>query len=110
MKIKDIDLISMFSLVIALKRDKTSPDLSHEEVCNGIAEELDELRQATDEPSEHIPPYTQRQEELADIILVALTELEMLGNRYYQADRKDIADLVSNIIGAKLEYNKTRKD
>jgi len=107
---KDIDFVSMFSFAIALKRGKTSPNLSHEEVCNGISEELDELRQATDEPSEHIPPYTQRQEELADIILAALTELEMLGNRYYQAGRKDIADLASKIIAAKLEYNRVRKD
>lgn len=107
---KDIDFVSMFSLAIALKRGKTNPNLSHEEVCNGIAEELDELRQATDEPSEHIPPYTQRQEELADIILAALTELEMLSFRYYQAGRKDIVNLASNIISAKLKYNKTRKD
>lgn len=107
---KDINFISIHSLVIALKRGKTNLNLSHEEVCNGIAEELDELRQATDEPSEHIPPYTQRQEELADIILAALTELEMLSIRYYQAGRKDIADLASNIITDKLEYNKTRKD
>lgn len=105
----DINLIGLCSLVTALKRKKTTMNLSHEERCNGIAEELDELRRATNEPSEHIPPYTQRQEELADIILAALTELGMT-TFVYNKDKGKPVDLWSDIIQAKIKYNVSRKD
>lgn len=98
----DIDFIAMWSFVLACKRGKTRMELSHEDVCNGIEAELNELREATDEPSEHIPQFTQRQEELADIILSAATEL--------LKECSKTCVLTSDVIKAKIEYNKQRKD
>lgn len=72
---RDIDFIAMQSFTSACRRGKTSMERTHEEICNGIESEFKEFRAATDEPSEHIPPFTQKQEELADIILSACTDL-----------------------------------
>lgn len=48
-------------------------------------------------PSEHLPEYTEAQEELADILITCLTEL----------DRRKVD--VEEIIMKKIEFNKIRK-
>lgn len=97
----DIDFIAMQSFTSACRRGKTSVDLTHEEICNGIEAEFKEFREATNDPSEHLPQFTQRQEELADIILSACTELLKECN-------KNGPSLPSQVINAKIKFNKTR--
>ena len=50
-----------------------------------------------EKPSEHLPEYTEAQEELADILITCLTEL----------DRRKVD--VEEIIMKKIEFNKIRK-
>lgn len=97
----DVNVLASFSYDLAIKRAKTSLNLSIDDICNGIGEELKELRNATENPSEHIPDYTEQQEELADVILAGLTELRKIceGKCY-----------VSDVLSAKIEFNKNRKD
>lgn len=97
----DVNVFASFSYDLAIKRGKTSLNLSIDDICNGIGEELEELRNATENPSEHIPDYTEQQEELADVILAGLTELRKI------CEGKC---LVSDVLSAKIEYNKNRKD
>lgn len=80
----------------ALKRGKITREDSHEIIYIGINKELNEFCDATDNPSEHLPQYTERQEELADVLICCLTELHREG-----------VD-VEEIIKAKIEYNKKR--
>ena len=81
----------------AIIRGKTSKDLSHDETFFGILEELREFREASEvEKSEHLPEYTQAQEELTDVLICCLTELHRRG-----------VD-VERIIKDKIEFNKTR--
>lgn len=81
----------------AIIRGKTSKDTTHDETFFGILEELREFREASEvDPSEHLPEYTQAQEELTDILICCLTELHRRG-----------VD-VEKIINAKIEFNKMR--
>lgn len=81
----------------AVKRGKTSEDASHLDTFFGILSELKEFREASEvDPSEHLPEYTQAQEELTDVLICCLTELHRRG-----------VD-VEEIIKAKIEFNKTR--
>lgn len=81
----------------AIIRGKTSKEISHDDTFFGILEELKEFREASEvDPSEHLPEYTQAQEELTDVLICCLTELHRRG-----------VD-VEEIIKAKINYNKTR--
>lgn len=80
----------------ALQRGKITPLNTHEDIVAGITDEIREFQEATDAPSEHLPHYTQRQEELADILICCLTELH----------REKVG--ITNLITAKIEFNKTR--
>ena len=81
----------------AIIRGKTLKDLSHNDTFWSILEELKEFREASEvDKSEHLPEYTQAQEELTDVLISCLTELHRRG-----------VD-VEEIIKAKIEYNKTR--
>lgn len=80
----------------AIRRCKITPEDSHEIIYIGINQELNEFCNATDNPSEHLPQYTERQEELADVLICCLTELHREG-----------VD-IEKIIKEKIEYNKTR--
>lgn len=97
----DIDIIAIQSFTSACSRGKTSLKMTHEEVCNSIEEEFKEFRDATDEPSEHIPPFTQKQEELADIIIAASTELLKLCVKN--------ENMPSQVINAKIKFNWKRE-
>ena len=97
----DVNVLASFSYDLAIKRGKTGLNLSIDDICNGIGEELEELRNATEKQSKHIPDYTEQQEELADVILAGLTELRKI------CEGKCF---VSDVLSAKIEYNRNRKD
>lgn len=81
----------------AVRRGKTSEEASHLDTFFGILSELKEFRAASEiEKSEHLPQYTQAQEELTDVLICCFTELHRRG-----------VD-VEEIIKAKIEFNKTR--
>jgi NTP pyrophosphatase (non-canonical NTP hydrolase) len=92
-----INQLAQTAFDTAIIRGKTSKDTTHDETFFGILEELREFREASEiDPSEHLPEYTQAQEELADVLICCLTELHRRG-----------VD-VGEIIKAKINYNKTR--
>jgi NTP pyrophosphatase (non-canonical NTP hydrolase) len=81
----------------AIIRGKTNKDLSHNDTFFGILEELKEFRQASEvTKSEHLPEYTEAQEELADVLICCLTELHRRGTN------------IEEILKAKIDFNKTR--
>lgn len=81
----------------AIIRGKTEKDMNHLDTLFGIFSELKEFRDASEvEKSEHLPQYTQAQEELTDVLICCLTELHRRG-----------VD-VERIIKEKIEFNKTR--
>lgn len=81
----------------AILRGKIKKELSHIDTFFGIFEEMKEFKEASEvEKSEHLPCYTQAQEELTDILICCLTELHRRG-----------VD-VEKIIKDKIEFNKTR--
>lgn len=81
----------------ALRRGKTSIYNSHKQDTESIMIEVNEFAEASeDKKSEHLPEYTEAQEELADIIIGCMTELFKRG-----------VD-VDKIIDAKIEFNEQR--
>ena len=81
----------------AIIRGKTARDMNHLDTFFGIFSELKEFREASEiDPSEHLPEYTQAQEELTDVLICCLTELY----------RREVN--VEEILIAKINYNKTR--
>ena len=81
----------------ALRRGKTSIYNSHKQDTESIMIEVNEFAEASeDKKSEHLPEYTEAQEELADIIIGCMTELFKRGID------------VDKIIDAKIEFNEQR--
>ena len=81
----------------AIIRGKTAKDMNHLDTFFGIFSELKEFRDASEiDKSEHLPQYTQAQEELCDVLICCLTELHRRGTN------------VEEILKAKIEFNKTR--
>lgn len=69
----------------------------HRESYVAILRELGEYDLASElTKSEHLPQYTEAEEELADVLIVCLTELHRRGTN------------VEEIVKAKIEFNKTR--
>ena len=96
-QIQQINDLARQAFSTAIIRGKTSKELSHDDTFFGILEELREFREASEiDPSEHLPEYTQAQEELTDVLICCLTELHRRG-----VDVKEI-------IKAKINYNQTR--
>ena len=82
----------------AIIRGKTQKDLPHLDTFFGILEELKEFREASEfDKSDHLPRYTQAQEELTDVLICCLTELHRRNTN------------VEEILKAKIEFNKTRE-
>lgn len=82
---------------IAIIRGKTEKDAGHLDTFFGILSELKEFREASEvEKSEHLPQYTEAQEELTDVLICCLTELY----------RREVD--VERIVKEKVEFNKTR--
>lgn len=97
----NIDAIANRSLSVALKRGKISPytdDKSlHLESLRGLCEELAEFSAASETTrSKHLPAFSEAEEELADIALVALTELS----------RRSIS--VEQLLLTKISFNENR--
>lgn len=96
-QIPRINDLAQTAFETAIIRGKTEKDADHLDTFFGILSELKEFREASEiEPSEHLPEYTQAQEELTDVLICCLTELHRRG--------VDVED----IIKAKIEFNKTR--
>lgn len=59
-----------------IERGRIRRFMNHHECVEGIGEELQEFNDSSEfRKSEHLPQYTQAQEELADILISAMTEL-----------------------------------
>ena len=81
----------------ALKRGKTSIYNYHCDDVDGLLEEIKEFAEASEEkPSEHLPEYTEAQEELADILISCMTELFKRGVN------------IDKIVDAKIAFNESR--
>lgn len=94
----DLNTLSSTCHKIAIKRGKVGDEIIHWKSASSISDELMEFIKANEEsPSEHLPEYTEAQEELADILITCLTEL----------DRRKVD--VEEIIMKKIEFNKIRK-
>lgn len=92
-----LNMLSARSYASAVNRGKTSSVCTHNDTFWGIFEELKEFREAYENtPSEHLPDYSQAQEELADILICCLTELHRRG--------VDIDKLILD----KIQYNEER--
>ena len=93
----DLNGIASEAFYNALKRGKTSVFSSHNDVFIQIMDEVWEYKNASEtNKSEHLPEYTEAQEELADVLICCLTELHKRGVN------------VEAIVEAKVEYNKRR--
>lgn len=81
----------------ALRRGKTSIYNSHQQDTESIMIEVNELAEASeDKKSEHLPEYTEAQEELADILICCMTELVKRGVN------------VDKIVDDKIKFNENR--
>lgn len=82
----------------AIKRKKTTPHINHTLDAVSLLQELDEFHMADEKKaSGHIPPYTEAQEELADILITCLTELYKRGTN------------IEAIVTQKIDFNEQRK-
>ena len=82
----------------AKKRGKVKHHVLHFLTWCDIFDELDEFDKASEKlHSDHLPEYTEAQEELADILITCLTELH----------RRNVD--IEAIITKKLEFNQNRK-
>lgn len=94
----DLNNIAALCAENARKRGKVGYDVSHYLTSCSIYNELDEFDKASEKAhSDHLPEYTEAQEELADILITCLTELH----------RRNVD--IEAIITKKLEFNQNRK-
>lgn len=81
----------------ALRRGQTTEEVRHEQTIVHLANEFAEFVVANEYlQSEHLPFVSQADEELADILIVCLTELKRRGLD------------VENLIKKKMEFNEKR--
>jgi NTP pyrophosphatase (non-canonical NTP hydrolase) len=81
----------------ALRRGKTSVYNYHQDDAQTLMAEMKEFAEASEDmKSEHLPEYTEAQEELADIIIGCMTELFKRGVN------------IEKIIDAKIAFNEKR--
>lgn len=93
----DLIRISKECSETAFRRGQIGENVEHWPSAGSISGELMEFIKADEnKPSEHLSGYTEAQEELADILIVCLTELNRRG-----------VD-VEKLIIEKTEFNKTR--
>lgn len=84
---------------IALQRGKITPNSSPRATLYHISAEWRELLNATKFKSEHLPEWSEQEEEAADIIITTLTYLESIRCKN-----------IENLIRAKIEFNSKRND
>ena len=83
----------------AVRRGKIDPDNdSNNNLHRDLLEEVAEVFECTGEKSPHIKEYLDVEEELADVIIVALSTLH-----HFKCD-------IDSLIEAKLNYNNYRMD
>ena len=83
----------------AVRRGKIDPDNdSNNNLHRDLFEEVAEVFECTGEKSPHIKEYLDVEEELADVIIVALSTLD-----HFKCD-------IDSLIEAKMNYNKNRMD
>ncbi|MBO7280572.1 MAG: hypothetical protein J6V00_05335 [Bacteroidaceae bacterium] len=93
----EINQLAQTAFNTAIIRGKTEKDAGHLDAFFDILSELKEFREASEvKKSEHLPQYTEAQEELTDVLICCLTELHRRG-----------VD-VERIIKEKIEFNKRR--
>lgn len=93
----DINSLAILAKENAFKRGKTCQGVFHSKTAADISRELTEFLCASEQDrSEHIPDYTEAQEELTDILITCLTELA-----------KRNVD-IEKILMDKIFYNQTR--
>lgn len=81
----------------ALRRGKTSVYNNHPDDAQTLMAEMKEFAEASEDmKSEHLPEYTEAQEELVDIIIGCMTELFKRGVN------------IEKIIDAKIAFNEKR--
>ncbi|MFR1326623.1 MAG: hypothetical protein ACLSCE_10375 [Bacteroides cellulosilyticus] len=83
----------------AIKRGKIGRHSSPKAIITAISKEWRELCEATEYRSNHIPKYSECEEEAADIIIASLTYLQRIGCR-------DIEQLIKD----KINFNAQRED
>lgn len=94
----DLTTIARISFESALRRKKTKAEIVHKDDAISLSQEFTEFYQARETaPSEHLPKYTEAQEELADIMISCLTELYKRGTD------------IEGIILEKITFNQQRK-
>lgn len=84
---------------IALRRGKINLYTSRRAIINDISTEWRELSNADKTQSNHIPQYTEQEEEAADVIIATMTFLTKIGC-------KDIEQLIKD----KISFNDHRTD
>lgn len=98
----DLNKYARTAMVSAVLRGKVSitSDLDERHAnLKSLYEEVEEVKQASElHPSEHLPNYTEVEEELADVLIGTLTELTVRGVN------------VEKIIRDKVRFNNKRKD
>ena len=93
----DLNFIAKIAKENAFKRGKTVQGISHSCTAADISRELTEFLDASErDRSDHIPDYTQAEEELSDILITCLTEL---AKRNVNAEE---------IVTAKIDFNASR--
>ena len=92
----NVNLLAVRSWAAAVRRGQVGDNTRHEDRVRAIRGELREFERATVEASEHLPGFTEQQEELADIILVCLTSLCEL--------KTDVGDMLDQ----KIKFNNVR--
>lgn len=97
----DLNKFAKRAYQCALKRGKVhenlTPDQLHQETAQGLTQETTEVVEASEELcADHVPSFTEVQEELADVIIVACTELYRRGTD------------VEALLHAKMKYNEHR--
>lgn len=81
----------------AVLRKKVTLYSSHQEDVDSLMEEMKEFAEASEtKDSEHLPLYTEADEELADILICCLTELFKRGVN------------VDKLVDDKMEFNEKR--
>lgn len=93
----DLNVVAKKSYGDAERRDQIDKYASSLMQINKIKEEWGELFRASNNASIHIP-YTEQQEEAADVIIATLTLLHGQGID------------INKLIGAKVDYNANRRD
>ena len=97
----DLNKFAKRAYQCALRRGKVheqhSLEQTHAETLIGLEQEVAEVKNASETLSaDHVPTYTEVQEELADVIITACTELHRRGTD------------VEALLHAKMKYNENR--